>query len=197
MTDFGDLKVGQTVQLNDDRIGIVRFVGQTEFREGDWVGIKLEEAVGKNDGSVQGQRYFECEKNYGVFARPSGVARILEEPTPKPQAATKKATRSITAPGSKAGAAGSQNLTNGARRQTTIDPTAAKRQSINSASPTPTARRQTTANGIKVGRPCLSERELTMTATNKARSQASRLYCNIECLFITGRNPVNCSQGYH
>ena len=45
------LTLGQKVELNDLRTGTVRFVGNTAFQTGDWVGIELEESSGKNDGS--------------------------------------------------------------------------------------------------------------------------------------------------
>jgi hypothetical protein len=35
--------------------------------------------TGKNDGSVQGERYFDCKPKHGVFVRPSQV-QILEAP---------------------------------------------------------------------------------------------------------------------
>ena len=39
----------------------MRFLGTTDFAEGDWVGVELEEAHGKNDGVVQDRRYFTCK----------------------------------------------------------------------------------------------------------------------------------------
>ncbi|KAH7407187.1 dynein associated protein-domain-containing protein [Cadophora sp. MPI-SDFR-AT-0126] len=130
---MSELAVGQTVQLADGRIGVVRYVGQTEFADGDWVGVELDSYDGKNDGSVQGQRYFECEPARGMFLRPSAAVVIQQAPAPAPKAngaAAKKPSRpsSVGGPGV------------GRRLSTVPDAGAGKRMSINAASPSPVTR---------------------------------------------------------
>ncbi|KAL1626396.1 pre-rRNA processing protein [Neofusicoccum ribis] len=78
-----NLKVGQLIELNDGRVGTIRFIGETSFADGDWIGVEFEDPTGKNDGSVQGTRYFDSKPGHGMFLRPMGVARIVEQPKPK------------------------------------------------------------------------------------------------------------------
>ncbi|WVQ65710.1 uncharacterized protein L199_003888 [Kwoniella botswanensis] len=71
--------IGAKVQVAAG-VGYVRWTGSNPgFAAGKWVGVELLEAGGKNDGSVKGERYFDCQPNHGVFVRPSQV-KILELP---------------------------------------------------------------------------------------------------------------------
>uniref|UniRef100_A0A8C5NAV3 Dynactin subunit 1 n=1 Tax=Gouania willdenowi TaxID=441366 RepID=A0A8C5NAV3_GOUWI len=67
-------KVGSLVEvIGKGQRGTVAYIGTTLFASGKWVGVILDEAKGKNDGTVQGKRYFTCEENHGIFVRQSQV----------------------------------------------------------------------------------------------------------------------------
>ena len=58
---------------NMDRRGSVAFVGKVHFKPGWWVGVKFDEPLGKNNGTVDGKKYFECKDKYGGFVRVAHV----------------------------------------------------------------------------------------------------------------------------
>uniref|UniRef100_A0A674H8L5 Dynactin subunit 1 n=1 Tax=Taeniopygia guttata TaxID=59729 RepID=A0A674H8L5_TAEGU len=73
------LKVGSRVEvIGKGHRGTVAYVGATLFATGKWVGVILDEAKGKNDGTVQGRRYFTCEENHGIFVRQSQI-QVFED----------------------------------------------------------------------------------------------------------------------
>ncbi|XP_027734436.1 CAP-Gly domain-containing linker protein 1 isoform X8 [Empidonax traillii] len=75
-----DFRVGERVWVNGNKPGFIQFLGETQFAPGQWAGIVLDEPIGKNDGSVAGVRYFQCEPLRGIFTRPSKLTRkVLAE----------------------------------------------------------------------------------------------------------------------
>ncbi|XP_072514518.1 CAP-Gly domain-containing linker protein 1 isoform X2 [Salminus brasiliensis] len=78
-----DFSVGERVWVNGNKPGYVQFIGGTQFAPGQWAGIVLDEPIGKNDGSVAGVRYFQCEDLRGIFTRPSKLSK-----TPVPERET-------------------------------------------------------------------------------------------------------------
>lgn len=71
-----DIAVGNRVEVfPGGRRAEVMFVGKQldGMPSGWWIGVRFDEPVGKNDGSVNGKRYFEACKGFGGMVRPSKV----------------------------------------------------------------------------------------------------------------------------
>jgi len=75
----GNVKVGDRVivtsQTAGTKTGTLRFLGPTDFAAGEWAGIELDAAIGKNDGTVGEKRYFECRPKFGLFAPAHKVSK--------------------------------------------------------------------------------------------------------------------------
>uniref|UniRef100_A0A023EST1 Putative cytoskeleton-associated protein n=1 Tax=Aedes albopictus TaxID=7160 RepID=A0A023EST1_AEDAL len=78
-TDTDSFIIGQRVWVGGLRPGHIAYIGETHFAPGDWAGVVLDEPNGKNDGSVSGKRYFQCEPKKGVFSR---LTRLTRDPFP-------------------------------------------------------------------------------------------------------------------
>ncbi|XP_042867895.1 dynactin subunit 1-like isoform X15 [Penaeus japonicus] len=97
------IRVGQRVEVNGkDSLGTVAFVGSTHFSQGKWVGVILDEKKGKNNGSVQGKSYFQCDDGYGIFVRQSQLVPLDTEEEGEDGSAetTPSASSSATTPAS-------------------------------------------------------------------------------------------------
>lgn len=68
-------KIGDRCEVKPgNRRGTLCWIGEDlKFRPGYWVGVKLDEPVGKNNGTVKGKRFFEAKEKYGVFVRPNRI----------------------------------------------------------------------------------------------------------------------------
>lgn len=53
-------KVGQRVEIaGKDCQGVIAYIGHPSFASGKWIGVILDEAKGKNNGTIKGQVYFK------------------------------------------------------------------------------------------------------------------------------------------
>uniref|UniRef100_A0A671WMD3 Dynactin subunit 1 n=1 Tax=Sparus aurata TaxID=8175 RepID=A0A671WMD3_SPAAU len=95
--------------------GTVAYIGNTLFASGKWVGVILDEAKGKNDGTVQGKRYFTCEENRGIFVRQSQIQLVDDgADTTSPETPEPGTGRQPTRPaGGKGAASGSASASAG------------------------------------------------------------------------------------
>ncbi|GAB0095883.1 tubulin-folding cofactor B [Sergentomyia squamirostris] len=62
-----------TVSGQPRRVGTIMFNGKIEGKDKLMIGVKFDEPLGVNDGTVNGKRYFECLPKYGSFVPPSAV----------------------------------------------------------------------------------------------------------------------------
>ncbi len=156
-------KPNDIVELTDGsgRHATVRFAGTTSFQVGEWVGIELEDLSGKNDGSVKGESYFECEMGRGMFVRPAALTLVKSFVPPASAMGRRTSVASSTT--STAGGAVKrtsrpssliQSSAPGRRAGSVSDAVAAKRMSMNAASPTPSASRELGMRPASMSRVC-------------------------------------------
>ena len=155
MSDLSTFHLNQPVELSDGRAATVQFLGSTHFAPGDWIGVVLPDASGKNDGEVQGTRYFDCAPQHGMFVRPAAVTILEEEeeeeeeeePVPEPARRGVSPLKQANVRGMNGSARGGMSgrpssmvtpSTVGKRQSILGDRGADKRMSLNAASPTPT-----------------------------------------------------------
>lgn len=75
-----EFRVNDRCWVNGTKAGTIAFLGETQFKEGVWAGVILDEiGEGKNNGTVGGVTYFKTEEARGVFCRPNKLTRVQEQ----------------------------------------------------------------------------------------------------------------------
>jgi len=56
------------------RRGTICHAGPIINTKGNWIGVRLDEPQGNNDGTKDGKKYFDCPGDkYGIFSKPANV----------------------------------------------------------------------------------------------------------------------------
>ncbi|KAJ5069495.1 protein nip100 [Anaeramoeba ignava] len=84
--------IGQKIFDSKKNSGIVKYIGKTSLGSGVWIGIELDEPLGKYDGTIKSKKYFDCKKNHGTFEKESLLKKIMEK---KMKSKSKKSLPSI------------------------------------------------------------------------------------------------------
>lgn len=71
--------IGDRVLVSNVQPGTLRFKGQTNFANGFWAGVELDNPEGSNNGTYDGVAYFECREKHGIFAPPDKISRLPEK----------------------------------------------------------------------------------------------------------------------
>ena len=76
---FTEEHIGERVVVQGyNSIGVLRFVGKHATLDDFRCGVEFDDAVGRNNGTVNGHKYFVCEEMHGVLVVPYKVSLINE-----------------------------------------------------------------------------------------------------------------------
>ena len=79
------LRLNQRIKVRDYGYGTIRFLGCVHFAQGLFVGVELDEAMGKHDGSYHNKRYFTAKEKHGVLVKQHRVELLdILDPTMSP-----------------------------------------------------------------------------------------------------------------
>ncbi|XP_041476320.1 dynactin subunit 1-like isoform X6 [Lytechinus variegatus] len=141
------VKIGTRVEIiGKGWLGKVAFVGTTTFAAGKWIGVVLDEPKGKNNGTVQGKKYFSCPDNHGILIRQSQVS-ILDDGdrTPSP-VTTPASSSSIPKPSAAKGKVDNKGQNQGPKKSSSPSGIQAPKS----------IQRPSTKPGTKIGKPASS-----------------------------------------
>ena len=76
---FSEEQIGERVVVQGyNSIGVLRFVGKHARLNDFRCGVEFDDAIGRNNGTVNGHKYFDCEEMHGVLVSPYKVTLVNE-----------------------------------------------------------------------------------------------------------------------
>ncbi|KAK2566544.1 Dynactin subunit 1 [Acropora cervicornis] len=85
MVFFHNINPGARVQVKwrgEIESGTIRYAGSLVAKDGDWVGVELDNAVGNTSGLFKGIQYFHCRNGHDYMIHTSQCPRHLSLTNP-------------------------------------------------------------------------------------------------------------------
>ncbi|KAE8740066.1 hypothetical protein FOCC_FOCC014434 [Frankliniella occidentalis] len=188
--DTDSFIIGERVYVGGTKPGRLAYIGDTQFAPGEWAGVVLDEPIGKNDGSVGGVRYFQCEAKKGVFSR---LTRLTRYPLPESALSSLSTSSLLTSP--------TTPVTRKAAPRLGAAPTPAPK----AASPTPTLSPSGSVRSLAAGAELkLGERVIVMSSQTGSKAGVLRYkgptafaageWCGVELDDPMGKNDGSVSR---
>lgn len=79
MVFFHNINPGARVQVRwrgEIENGTIRYAGNLVAKDGEWVGVELDNRVGNTSGLYKGIQYFHCRDGYGIFTHARNIRFI-------------------------------------------------------------------------------------------------------------------------
>lgn len=72
------IQINDRIKINKGKLcGVIRYIGKVKNKEGTWIGLELEEPKGSNNGTINGEKYFTCAPNHGMFVKYKNLDKTL------------------------------------------------------------------------------------------------------------------------
>merc|ERR1712224_78182 len=78
-----------------DDFGTIKYIGKIQGIKGIWIGLRLDEPKGKNNGMAKGKRYFTCPDKHGLFCKKSMIRPLVRKKSHKPSTMSKSMTEYV------------------------------------------------------------------------------------------------------
>ncbi|XP_011647897.1 CAP-Gly domain-containing linker protein 1 isoform X3 [Pogonomyrmex barbatus] len=179
----GDLRIGDRVIVSSSqgsKTGVLRYQGTTEFAAGEWCGVELDDPIGKNDGSVNGKRYFECPPKHGLFAPVHKVSKSPSSKRPsicvvhKPTGAALNVSSLQKKSGSRESLASSVSSSVASARMSTTSGTTTRRPGMRTSTPARSSLQEVLKEKQQEIELLRKERDLERERVTKAANQADQ-----------------------
>lgn len=73
------IREGDRIFMRNGLSGVIKYIGEVEGQNEEWVGLELDKPEGKNNGSINGKKYFECKDKYGIFLKYNKLMERIKE----------------------------------------------------------------------------------------------------------------------